>query len=96
MLIMMVMVLNNIDWVPGGRGSSRRFLGGPQEIARDGTVYTATEDLFGDILSDEAGVLAGSLGILSSASLGDGGAGLYEPIHGSGAVRRLAVAGSGR
>src|ERR1039457_733652 len=36
-----------------------------------------TENLFGDILSDEAGVLAGSLGMLPSASLGDGGAGLY-------------------
>jgi 3-isopropylmalate dehydrogenase len=42
-----------------------------------------TENLFGDILSDEAGVLAGSLGMLPSASLGDGVAGLYEPIHGS-------------
>ena len=42
-----------------------------------------TENLFGDILSDEAGVLAGSLGMLPSASLGAGGAGLYEPIHGS-------------
>jgi 3-isopropylmalate dehydrogenase len=42
-----------------------------------------TENLFGDILSDEAGVLAGSLGMLPSASLGASGAGLYEPIHGS-------------
>jgi len=42
-----------------------------------------TENLFGDILSDEAGVLAGSLGMLPSASLGEAGAGLYEPIHGS-------------
>jgi 3-isopropylmalate dehydrogenase len=42
-----------------------------------------TENLFGDILSDEGGVLAGSLGMLPSASLGAGGAGLYEPIHGS-------------
>ncbi|MGA8015517.1 MAG: 3-isopropylmalate dehydrogenase, partial [Candidatus Dormiibacterota bacterium] len=42
-----------------------------------------TENLFGDILSDEAGVLAGSLGMLPSASLGDGGPGLFEPIHGS-------------
>ena len=42
-----------------------------------------TENLFGDILSDEAGVLAGSLGMLPSASLGEDGAGLYEPIHGS-------------
>jgi 3-isopropylmalate dehydrogenase len=42
-----------------------------------------TENLFGDILSDEAGVLAGSLGMLPSASLGDSGPGLYEPVHGS-------------
>lgn len=47
-----------------------------------------TENLFGDILSDEAGVLAGSLGMLPSASLGErrtehGTFGLYEPIHGS-------------
>jgi len=42
-----------------------------------------TENLFGDILTDEAGVLAGSLGLLPSASLGDAGPGLYEPIHGS-------------
>ncbi|MCL2776592.1 MAG: 3-isopropylmalate dehydrogenase [Polyangiaceae bacterium] len=42
-----------------------------------------TENLFGDILSDEAAALAGSLGMLPSASLGDGKVGLYEPIHGS-------------
>jgi 3-isopropylmalate dehydrogenase len=42
-----------------------------------------TENLFGDILSDEASVLAGSLGLLPSASLGGGRAALYEPIHGS-------------
>lgn len=42
-----------------------------------------TENLFGDILSDEAAVLAGSLGLLPSASLGMGSRGLYEPIHGS-------------
>lgn len=41
-----------------------------------------TENMFGDILSDEAAVLAGSLGLLPSASLGDG-TGLYEPVHGS-------------
>jgi 3-isopropylmalate dehydrogenase len=41
-----------------------------------------TENLFGDILSDEAGVLAGSLGLLPSASIGDG-PGLFEPVHGS-------------
>jgi 3-isopropylmalate dehydrogenase len=42
-----------------------------------------TENMFGDILTDEASMLAGSLGLLPSASLGDGGRGLYEPIHGS-------------
>ncbi len=42
-----------------------------------------TENMFGDILTDEASVLAGSMGMLPSASLGDGGPGLYEPIHGS-------------
>jgi 3-isopropylmalate dehydrogenase len=42
-----------------------------------------TENLFGDILTDEAAALAGSLGLLPSASLGNAKAGLYEPIHGS-------------
>jgi 3-isopropylmalate dehydrogenase len=42
-----------------------------------------TENMFGDILTDEASVLAGSMGMLPSASLGEGGPGLYEPIHGS-------------
>ncbi len=42
-----------------------------------------TENLFGDILSDEASMITGSLGMLPSASLGDGTCGLYEPIHGS-------------
>jgi 3-isopropylmalate dehydrogenase len=42
-----------------------------------------TENMFGDILTDEASVLSGSMGMLPSASLGDGGPGLYEPIHGS-------------
>jgi 3-isopropylmalate dehydrogenase len=42
-----------------------------------------TENMFGDILTDEASVLAGSLGLLPSASLGEGTVGLYEPIHGS-------------
>ena len=41
-----------------------------------------TENLFGDILSDEAAVIAGSIGLLPSASLGDG-PGLFEPVHGS-------------
>lgn len=42
-----------------------------------------TENMFGDILTDEASMLAGSLGVSPSASLGDGTRGLYEPIHGS-------------
>lgn len=42
-----------------------------------------TENLFGDILTDEAAVLTGSIGMLPSASLGSGQLGLYEPIHGS-------------
>jgi 3-isopropylmalate dehydrogenase len=42
-----------------------------------------TENMFGDILTDEASVLAGSMGMLPSASLGESGVGLYEPIHGS-------------
>jgi 3-isopropylmalate dehydrogenase len=42
-----------------------------------------TENMFGDILSDEASVLTGSLGMLPSASISEGGPYLYEPIHGS-------------
>ena len=42
-----------------------------------------TENMFGDILTDEASMLAGSLGMLPSASLGESNRGLYEPIHGS-------------
>lgn len=42
-----------------------------------------TENMFGDILSDEAAVMGGTLGLLPSASLGDTKLGLYEPIHGS-------------
>ena len=42
-----------------------------------------TENMFGDILTDEASMLSGSLGMLPSASLGDSKCGLYEPIHGS-------------
>lgn len=42
-----------------------------------------TENMFGDILTDEASVLAGSMGMLPSASLGEPTVGLYEPIHGS-------------
>ena len=42
-----------------------------------------TENMFGDILSDEAAMITGSIGMLPSASLGAGGPGLYEPVHGS-------------
>jgi 3-isopropylmalate dehydrogenase len=42
-----------------------------------------TENMFGDILSDEASVVTGSLGLLPSASIGDDGPGLFEPVHGS-------------
>jgi 3-isopropylmalate dehydrogenase len=42
-----------------------------------------TSNMFGDILTDEASMLAGSLGMLPSASLSDGTFGVYEPIHGS-------------
>ena len=42
-----------------------------------------TENMFGDILSDEASMITGSIGMLSSASLGSGKSGMYEPIHGS-------------
>jgi len=50
------------------------------------------ENMFGDILSDELGGIVGSLGVLPSASVGDGGRGLYEPVHGSAPD----IAGQGR
>ena len=42
-----------------------------------------TENMFGDILSDEASMITGSIGMIPSSSLGEGTRGLYEPIHGS-------------
>lgn len=51
-----------------------------------------TENMFGDILSDEAAMLTGSLGMLPSASLGGDGPGLFEPVHGSAPD----IAGSGQ
>jgi 3-isopropylmalate dehydrogenase len=54
-------------------------------LVREPAAYDVivTENLFGDILSDEAAMITGSLGMLPSASLGEGGVGLYEPVHGS-------------
>ncbi|MDQ7031488.1 MAG: 3-isopropylmalate dehydrogenase [Desulfonauticus sp.] len=55
-----------------------------QLVARPYTFdVIVTGNLFGDILSDEAGVISGTLGTLPSASMGQGDLGLYEPIHGS-------------
>jgi 3-isopropylmalate dehydrogenase len=58
--------------------ASMRLITGPADMD-----VVVTENMFGDILTDEASVLAGSMGMLPSASLGTGGPGLYEPIHGS-------------
>jgi 3-isopropylmalate dehydrogenase len=51
-----------------------------------------TENMFGDILSDEAAMLTGSIGMLPSASVGEGAPGLFEPVHGSAPD----IAGTGR
>jgi 3-isopropylmalate dehydrogenase len=55
------------------------------QLVRDPSQFDVivTENLFGDILSDEAAVITGSIGMLPSASLGESNPGLYEPIHGS-------------
>jgi len=58
--------------------ASMRLITGPAYMD-----VVVTENMFGDILTDEASVLAGSMGMLPSASLGANGPGLYEPIHGS-------------
>jgi 3-isopropylmalate dehydrogenase len=58
--------------------ASMRLITSPQNFD-----VLVTENMFGDILTDEASVLAGSIGMLPSASIGAGGPGLYEPIHGS-------------
>ncbi len=50
---------------------------------RKGLGLLVTENMFGDILSDEASMVTGSIGLLPSASIGDAAPGLYEPIHGS-------------
>ena len=55
------------------------------QLVRDPAQFDVivTTNMFGDILSDEASQITGSIGLLPSASLGDGSRGLYEPIHGS-------------
>ena len=55
------------------------------QIVRDPGQFdvVVTENMFGDILSDEASMVTGSIGLLPSASIGDSAPGLYEPIHGS-------------
>ena len=58
--------------------AAMRIITGPASMD-----VVVTENMFGDILTDEASVLAGSMGMLPSASLGETSLGLYEPIHGS-------------
>ena len=58
--------------------ASMRLITGPASFD-----VVVTENMFGDILTDEASVLAGSMGMLPSASLSESTVGLYEPIHGS-------------
>jgi 3-isopropylmalate dehydrogenase len=55
------------------------------QIVRDPSQFDVivTENMFGDILSDEASMITGSIGMIPSSSLGKGTRGLYEPIHGS-------------
>jgi 3-isopropylmalate dehydrogenase len=58
--------------------AAMRLIGAPRHFE-----VILTENMFGDILSDEAAMLSGSIALLPSASLGDGGPGLFEPVHGS-------------
>ena len=55
------------------------------QLVRDPSQFDVivTENLFGDILSDEASQITGSIGMIPSSSMGEGTRGLYEPIHGS-------------
>ena len=55
------------------------------QMVRDPSQFDVivTENLFGDILSDEASQITGSIGMIPSSSMGDGSLGLYEPVHGS-------------
>jgi 3-isopropylmalate dehydrogenase len=58
--------------------AAMRLITGPASMD-----VVVTENMFGDILTDEASALTGSMGMLPSASVGEAGPGLYEPIHGS-------------
>jgi 3-isopropylmalate dehydrogenase len=58
--------------------AAMRLIGAPRHFD-----VILTENMFGDILSDEAAMLTGSIGMLPSASLGEDGPGLFEPVHGS-------------
>ena len=58
--------------------AAMRLIGAPRHFD-----VILTENMFGDILSDEAAMLSGSIGMLPSASLGTGGSGVFEPVHGS-------------
>ena len=58
--------------------AAMRLIGAPRHFD-----VILTENMFGDILSDEAAMLSGSIGLLPSASLGVPGPGLFEPVHGS-------------
>ena len=55
------------------------------QIVKDPSQFDVivTENMFGDILSDEASMITGSIGMIPSSSLGSSSCGLYEPIHGS-------------
>jgi 3-isopropylmalate dehydrogenase len=67
--------------------AAMRLIGAPRHFD-----VILTENMFGDILSDEAAMITGSIGMLPSASLGEGGPGLFEPVHGSAPD----IAGSGK
>ena len=69
---------------PYESGSSRSDMK-EMQLVRDPSQFDVivTENLFGDILSDEASQITGSIGMIPSSSMGDGTNGLYEPIHGS-------------
>jgi len=73
------------DEYPGVEYSDMLVDNAAMQLIRDPRWFDVlvTSNMFGDILSDEAGMLTGSIGLLASASLGAGPLGLYEPVHGS-------------